>query len=150
MKAFMKLIGIHYYNIYCYFYETDLMFTFTIDENDDCIKVEYEDKIENEEGYKKVRKLKKINEKLDNMFLGKTESEMIEKCNNGELETYVLDNSKNIIEEIEFSIDFNGLWVEKMVFSVDENEMNYCEYNTIFLETSETGIYTHIIFTAGT
>ena len=138
---------------FMYLYESDIMYKITFSDEGDMEQIELADKTEDEYAYKMARKLKKIKVELENVFLGKTESEMIEKFNNGQLETYVLDNSKNIIEEIEFYISENVTWgdhlsVRTLIFLLDGEEIDFREWNSIFLEVNEDGIYNEILLEA--
>ena len=128
---------------YVYIYEIDSLYK--LDNN----AVLYVTEDDNLEQYTFGRNIKEIKNELENVFIGRTVSETQEKYNEGELSTYVVNNSDSITSINFKSIDdeTGEITISSLTFSKGEGEINLSRDNdnyTMEIQSKE-GIYYKVI-----
>lgn len=124
-----------------YFYTIDRMYVF----NSDGTSLVYIDKENKTSTYEYAQKAAQVLKELKILCIGKTKTELLEKYNNGTLNSYVLENCQNITY-----IEINSnLYIENLNFIINNIEYDFDNANTLNLIFDESGKCINIHLTAG-
>ena len=135
---------------YNYFYKIDGLYKIDMTN----MKFKYCEKEKNIEEYSYARNLENARKDLENIFLGKTYIEIKEKYNEGELNDYVLNNSKNKnIISINFRNQSHIKTFEVLALTFkngDSQEIFELENQSIDIELNEeTQVYDNVVIFMG-